>query len=130
MFFTQFGNTTDPFARNEFGFTGVAGWSFSEAHSTDFFRIEIDDGFTGQLVWIPRPTAGGSWQPFESISLFFVSNLPPGMDTYGLHAFSGRVQDGRAQGLAPVPEPGSIALLGSGLVGLYATIRRRQRAKW
>jgi hypothetical protein len=31
--------------------------------------------------------------------------------------------------LTPIPEPGSIALMGSGLVGLYATLRRHRAAK-
>ena len=31
--------------------------------------------------------------------------------------------------LEPIPEPSSVALLGSGLVGLYATLRRRRAAK-
>ena len=32
-----------------------------------------------------------------------------------------------ADSLAPIPEPGSIVLLGSGLVGLYGELRRRRR---
>jgi hypothetical protein len=93
------------------------------------FLVGIDDAFTGQLGWQPSPVHLSSWDPFEPISFFFVSNLPPGegpTETYGLHTFWLRPNDGRAQGLAPIPEPGSIALVGSGLVGLYAALRRRR----
>ena len=118
-FRTLFGNTEDPFFRNEFGFTGVMGWSFSDADAAGFF-FDGDAGdflvgesvFTGQLGWAPSPR----WPPFAPISFFFVSTLPPRLDTeaYRLVFFDMRPNDGRAQGLAPVPEPGSIALLDPG----------------
>jgi hypothetical protein len=123
------------------GFNTIAGWSFSDAlraggtgTDSDFLVSDIDgiNNITGQLNWLAsfstpeQPNA--SWGAFDPIRFFFVSDLPPGEFTraYGLFSFS---EHGTAQSLAPIPEPGSIELLGSGLVGLYAAVRRRQNAK-
>ena len=116
-------------------FTGVAGWSFSEAGAaggdgTDSdFRIEhLDVG--GQMVWAPRldGALGAGWNASEPITFFFASTKPPTIKDYNLYSLM-PVEVGTAQGLAPVPEPGSIALFGSGLVGLYTAMRRRRSLK-
>ena len=80
-FSTLFGNTEDPFFRNEFGFTGVMGWSFSDADAAGFF-FDGDAGdflvgesvFTGQLGWAPSPR----WPPFAPISFFLSPPCLPG----------------------------------------------------
>ena len=116
------------------GFTGIAGWSFANAGSaggtgtkTDFFLNEDQ----GRLVWSLRFTDGpdlrSGLDPFEPIAFFFVSVQPPGARHYDL--LSPDIGLGTAQTLGPIPEPGSFVLLGSGLAGLYAAVRRRRSPK-
>jgi len=118
------------------GFTGVAGWDFGQAgqaggngNASDFGIVNMG----GRLVWISM--LGGTffdWNAFEPITFFFVSTHPPAMGSYSLFSLF-PIELGSAQGLAPsasalapLPEPGSIALFGSGLVGLYTAMRRRR----
>ena len=114
------------------GFTGQAGWRFADSgaagaggNANDFL---INESETGSLVWVALPGgAFGEWNAFEPITFFFASTLPPAIDSYTLLSLDPR-EFGTAFGFAPapVPEPGSIALFGSGLVGLYAALRRRR----
>ena len=117
---------------NVSGFTGTAGWRFADAAAAGAgggaldFHIERVDG---RLMWAAMfGGAFGEWNAFEPITFFFVSTLPPTIKNYSLFSLQ-PIEFGTGQGLAPVPEPGSIALFGSGLVGLYAAIRRRRQAK-
>jgi hypothetical protein len=50
--------------------------------------------------------------------------LPPGRGDYNL--LNGEAGTG-ADALAPIPEPGTFMLLGSGIAALYAHVRRRKR---
>jgi len=108
------------------GYTGVAGWSFSDADAAGgagnvFDFMQFDGSQIGWVSLIGLPFNLG-WDANESISFFFVSTKPPTIGDYNLIG----LESGTANGFAPVPEPGTIAWLGSGLVGLY-TARRRRR---
>lgn len=113
------------------GFTGLAGWSYGDAagagangNGSDFLIENVG----GRLSWIATMGgAFGEWNAFEPITFFFASTLPPTIKNYNSLSLL-PFELGSAQGLAPVPEPGSIALFGSGLVWLYARMRRRNRA--
>ena len=118
------------------GFNGIAGWSFSDASSAGGTGTDTDFSLNedqGHLTWSLRFTDGpdgpdlrSSWDPFEPIDFFFVSAQPPGARAYFLSPGFG---PGEAQTLGPIPEPGSLVLLGSGLAGLYATLRQRRSPK-
>lgn len=112
------------------GFTGTAGWRFADSLGAGGTGTGADfsiQSVGNQLNWTPMLVGGGfgGWTAFEAITFFFVSTKPPTIGDYNLLS----TEAGSAQTLAPVPEPGSIALLGSGLVGLYAAMRRRRNLK-
>lgn len=110
------------------GFTGVAGWLFEAGGllggtgTAADFRIE----HTGdRLVWLAAPGGAlGKWDA-EPIIFFFESTRPPTIRNYNLFSLL-PLEFGAAEGMAPVPEPASVALFGSGLIGLYAVLRRRR----
>jgi hypothetical protein len=131
-------HTVTPSADNNFlfntefeipGFTGVAGYSFAKADDAEVGIVIERMG--DRLFW--APTGEFDWDSNEPISFFFVSTRPPGVREYNLMGLNGTgavpISFSTADGLAPVPEPGSIALFGSGLVGLYAAMRRRRNLK-
>lgn len=92
------------------------------------FLLSLD--FDGTLDWNVRRNArlAGFWDTdahMVPIRFFFQSSLPPGSGAFGMH-------DGFSSGSVnyaptPVPEPPSLLLLGSGLIGLGLLARRKFR---
>jgi len=116
----------------EFNVGGLtaAGWRFADAAAAGALGNALDfriDRTDGRLTW-SNFTSFGQWNAFEPITFFFISTQPPTIKTYSLFSVV-PFEFGSAEGLAPVPEPGSIALFGSGLVAIYAAIRRRRSLK-
>ena len=102
------------------GFTGTAGYSFTQAIAAGGgFSIELDPD--NSLDWDWSINSSGYWDSGESITLFFVSTVEPGMGTYNLQNMS----QGTAESYAPVPEPATMLLLGSGLFGLAVLGRKK-----
>ena len=110
------------------GFTGEMGWSFSDAASAggdgdalDFLTAEVN----GRLHWLALERGlGDNWDTGESITFFFRSTLPPTLGDYNFL----NSEASTATGFAPVPEPGTLALLGTGLVGLWRARARKKTA--
>ena len=108
------------------GFTGAMGYSFLDSFaaggpggSLDFLTAEVN----GRLHWLALDRGiGEDWDAGEAIRFYFRSTAPPRLGDYNLL----NSEAGTAQGFAPVPEPGTLTLLGTGLYGLYLARKRRK----
>lgn len=97
---------------------GLPPWPFesNEPYLDDRFNYNICLSAPGTHSMLPvkSPTIGQTFQVFIATCAYNPTTLG---------AYSLTLDDG----VVPMPEPGSLALLGIGLIGLAASRRRRQR---
>jgi hypothetical protein len=106
------------------GFNGVAGYSSSQATAAGGIAFSITQDSDGTIDWERQ---SGFWtKPNNPITFFFQSGLgPENGSLYNVMSKSGGASTISYQ---PVPEPGTLILLGSGLVGAAGLrIFRRRR---
>lgn len=111
-----------------------AGWSFSDAIAAGVsgspasaFSIILEGD--GTIDWNVKTTQllAGFWASGDKqvpISFFFESTVAPGEGRYNM--LNSHVGFADSYAPTPVPEPASLVLLGSGLVGVWVARRRRQ----
>jgi hypothetical protein len=94
----------------------------SEGSLIDTIKLDSDDTGDIELIALEDTTAGES---ISTIEVYSDDDYTPGHDYQFLLS---DLSAGEVSGTAATPEPGTLALFGSGLLGLAGMIRRRRSA--
>ena len=102
--------------------------SFAALGSSTMMRAWTDNAFSGYSLNGGAETLLGAGTGSFSGGTPFTLMLGPGTTSVQLYSYGDGTTDGVDVAFSSVPEPGSMALLGTGLVGLAPMVRRRRRA--
>ncbi len=105
-------------------FSGISSFSY---------KCAIDDQFAtvGSVQINGAVVAGAGCDQYEMSTMFTVSNLAPGPNTVEFNWTGNGITDGvviHVTSQTQVPEPATLAMVATGLVGMMGVARRRRRA--
>jgi hypothetical protein len=95
---------------------GVFAFQMNEPPVSDYFIIKNSQGYA-----LYANNAYTNWGVFDSTLPEFISDLKLPTDSFTISHVT------RSSGVAPVPEPGTIVLLGTGLLGLAGAMRKKMK---
>lgn len=129
------------------GVAGDANYLFDLFYDFDP-GVDTDESNLGRVGPIPSGGTGGTFEDSWNLGMAFLAVASPGLTppafgpfdpnaageySFGIRAYNANAAEIGEIGInvetSPVPEPGSVAMLGVGMLGLAAMARRRRAAR-